>query len=309
VQDPPKIIDEAPGRDAQGLETRILGLLPSLTPAERGLAEQVLADPAGVARSTITALAERCRTSTTTVTRFCRALGLSGYAQLRLALAAETGSSRSWAWTAGLGTDIGPDDSMDVVLAHLVKADVQVIQETAHQLDLAVLASTVDALASARRIDIYAVSGSAALAADLRLRLHRIGYPAHVWSDVHDALTSAALLDERDVALGLSHSGETKEVTEPLQVAARNGATTVGVTNFPRSRLATLADLTLLTSGRELTFRTGGMSGRHAQMLVLDCLYIGLAQRDRVRVEQALELTADAVSTHRPSTDETEHQH
>jgi DNA-binding MurR/RpiR family transcriptional regulator len=233
------------------------------------------------------------------VTRFCRALGLSGYAELRLALAAETGPSRSWAWAEDLGTDLTADDPMDVVLAHLVKADVQIIQETANQLDVGALTAAVDALAGARRIDIYAVSGSAAVATDLRLRLHRIGHQALIWSDVHDALTSAALLDERDVALGLSHSGETTEVIEPMQVAARNGATTIAVTNFPRSHLADLADLTLLTTGRELTFRTGGMSGRHAQMLVLDCLYIGLAQRDRVRVDQALELTADAVSTHR----------
>lgn len=286
--------------EGQTLESRILGLLPVLTPAERSLAEQVLADPVGVAGSTITALAERCGTSRTTVTRFCRALGLSGYAELRLALAAETGRSGSWTWAEGLGTDISPDDPLDVVLARLVKADVRVVEETASQLDLGALASAVDALDRARRIDIYAVSGSAAIATDLRLRLHRIGHPAHVWSDVHDALTSAALLDERDVALALSHSGETREVTEPFEVAARNGATTIAVTNFPRSRLAALADLTLLTTARELTFRAGEMSGRHAQMVVLDCLYIGLAQRDRVKVGHALEVTADAVSAHRP---------
>jgi DNA-binding MurR/RpiR family transcriptional regulator len=290
------------GTDTQTLESRILGLLPVLTPAERSLADQVLADPVSVARSTITALAERCQTSRTTVTRFCRALGLSGYPELRLALAAETGQSRSWTWTEGLGTDIAPEDPLAVVLARLVQADVRVIEETAAQLDLRALAAAVDALAAARRIDIYAVSGSATIANDLRLRLHRIGLQPTVWSDVHDALTSAALLDERDVALGLSHSGETREVVEPLQIAASNGTTTVAVTNFPRSQLAGLADLTLLTTGRELTFRTGGMSGRHAQMLVLDCLYIGLAQRDLVRVEHALELTADAVSTHRSST-------
>lgn len=290
-------------RGAGSIESRILGLLPSLTPVERSLAEAVIADPASAAQSTITALAERSGTSTTSVTRFCRALGLSGYAELRLALAAETGTSRPWAWAQDLGTDIAPDDPLDVVLAQLVKADVRVIEETAAQLDRAALGAAIEALAGARRIDIYSVSGSAAMAVELRLRLHRIGLRAAVWSDVHDALTGAALLDERDVALGLSHSGETKEVLEPFAVAARNGATTIAVTNFPRCSLARLADLTLLTSGRELTFRTGGMSGRHAQMLVLDCLYIGLAQRDQVRVQQALEFTADAVAGHRSAGD------
>lgn len=303
MKGPAGIIDKAheAGPAAESIESRILALMPALTPVEQHLAEQVVADPGGVARSTITALAQRCGTSTTSVTRFCRALGLSGYAELRLALAAETGTSQSWAWAQDLGTDIEPDDSMETVIAHLVKADLQVIQETAAQLDRGALVAAIDALSGARRIELYAVSGSAAVTTDLCLRMRRIGYQVSVWSDVHDALTGAALVDERDVTIGISHSGETKEVIEPFSVAARNGATTIAVTNFPRSTLAGLADLVLLTTGRELTFRTGGMSGRHAQMLVLDCLYIGLAQRNRLRVEQALELTADAVNLHRSS--------
>lgn len=292
-------IDNEAAAGTPSLESQILAMLPALTPVEQNLAEQVMADPAGAARSTITALAQRCGTSTTSVTRFCRALGLSGYADLRLALAAETGTSQSWAWAQDLGTDIEPADSMDTVIAHLVKADLQVIQETASQLDRGSLNEAVDALSNARRVEIYAVSGSAAIATDLCLRMRRIGHQVSVWSDVHDALTGAALADERDVVVGISHSGETKEVIEPFAVAARNGARTVAVTNFPRSTLAESADLVLLTTGRELTFRTGGMSGRHAQMLVLDCLYIGLAQRDQIRVHQALELTADAVHRHR----------
>ena len=46
--------------------------------------------PAAAARSTIVELAERSGTSPATVTRFCRALGFVGYADLRLAIAGET---------------------------------------------------------------------------------------------------------------------------------------------------------------------------------------------------------------------------
>ena len=67
------------------------GELPEFTGALQRVAEQVLTDPAGAARATIVELAERSGTSPATVTRFCRALGFDGYADLRLGIAAETG--------------------------------------------------------------------------------------------------------------------------------------------------------------------------------------------------------------------------
>jgi DNA-binding MurR/RpiR family transcriptional regulator len=185
------------------------------------------------------------------------------------------------------------------VLRTLLRADTRALEDTVAALDVDALGEAVRAISDARRIDLYSVAGSACVAEDLRLRLHRIGRGANCWSDVHNALTSAALLGAGDVALGISHSGETIEVLEPLQRAGRQGARTVAITNYPRSPLARAADIVLVTAARDVTFRTGGMAGRHAQMIVLDAIYIGVAQRDYPLAEQAFDVTADAVATHR----------
>ncbi|MEV8378048.1 MurR/RpiR family transcriptional regulator [Kribbella sp. NPDC056861] len=280
------------------IEARIHGLLPGLSPAQARVAHEVLRDPAAVASSTISELAARCGTSLPSVTRFCLALGLTGYAELRLMLAAESGRS-STSWERGAGAEVGPDDSLGEVLRTLLRADARALEDTVAELDVAALGEAVRAVSDARRIDLFAVSGSACVAEDLRLRLHRIGRGANCWSDVHNALTSAALLGVGDVAVGISHSGETTEVLEPLQRAGRQGARTVAITNYPRSPLARAADIVLLTAARDVTFRTGGPAGRHAQMLVLDALYIGVAQRDYTLSEQFFEATAEAVSPHR----------
>jgi len=283
------------------LEARINGLLPALSPAQARIATEVLRDPAAVASSTIGQLAARCGTSLPSVTRFCLALGLTGYAELRLALAAESGRS-SLSWERGTGAEVRPDDSLDDVLRTLLHADTRALEDTVASLDVDALGRAVQAISDARRIDMYAVSGSASVAEDLRLRLHRIGRGANTWSDVHNALTSAALLGVGDVAVGISHSGETVEVLEPLERAGRQGATTVAVTNYPRSPLARTAEIVLVTSARDVTFRTGGLSGRHAQMIVFDALYLGVAQRDYHLAEQAFDVTADAVADHRRRT-------
>ncbi len=283
------------------LEVRIRGLLPALSPAQSRIAAEVLRDPSGVASSTIGQLAARCGTSLPSVTRFCLALGLSGYAELRLGLAAETGRS-SPSWERGTGAEVGPDDALDDVLRTLLRADTQALEDTVAALDVSALGRAVQAISDARRIDLYAVSGSAAVAEELRLRLHRIGRGANSWSDVHNALTSAALLGPGDVAVGISHSGETIEVVEPLTRAAAQGATTVALTNYPRSPLAQTADIILLTAARDITFRSGALAGRHTQMIVLDALYLGVAQRDYPLSSQAFDITADAVATHRLQT-------
>ena len=69
---------------------RIRSLLPGLAKAEQRVAHVVLEDPGGVARRSITEVAESAGTSETTVTRFCKAVGVSGYPELRIALAADT---------------------------------------------------------------------------------------------------------------------------------------------------------------------------------------------------------------------------
>jgi DNA-binding MurR/RpiR family transcriptional regulator len=282
----------------ESLQTRIHGLLPALSPAQRQVADEVLRDPAGAASSTIGELAARCGTSLPSVTRFCLALGLGGYAELRLALAAESGRS-SASWELGTGGEVAAEDSLDDVLRTLLLADTRALEDTVAELDVRALGQAVRAISDARQIDLYAVGGSATVAEDMRLRLHRIGRSANCWSDVHNALTSAALLGAGDVAIGLSHSGETVEVLEPLARARSQGARTVAITNYPRSPLARQADLVLVTAARDVTFRSGGLAGRHAQMVVLDALYIGVAQRDFSLAEQAFDITAQAVAGHR----------
>jgi DNA-binding MurR/RpiR family transcriptional regulator len=273
---------------------RIRALLPSLAPAERRVAERVLADPTAVAASTISALARAGATSETTVLRFCRAVGFAGFPALRLALATERGRSEADNGRE-LGGDIVADDDLDDVVAKIAFADARAVEETAEQLDLDALHAVIEAIVAARRVDIYGVGASGFVALDLQQKLHRIGRIAFAWTDPHIALTSSALLTRGDVAVAISHSGTTRDTLDALALAHRNGATTIAVTNFPRSPLAGLADHVLTTAARETTFRSGATASRLAQLTVVDCVFVGVAQRTYRTSQRALRLTHDAV--------------
>jgi DNA-binding MurR/RpiR family transcriptional regulator len=283
-----------------GVVVRIRALLPSLAPAARLLGERILADPDAVSALTITELSEACGVSETSTVRFCRAIGFRGYSDLRLALAAEMGRAQGSGYSGRVvGSDISPTDDLSAVIEKISYADARAVEETAAQLDVAVLARVVDALVDARRIDVYGVGASAFVAFDFQQKLHRIGRVAFAWSDTHIALTSAALLDKFDVAVGISHTGVTRDTIDALAEAARHGATTVALTNFPRSPIARAADHVLTTAARETTFRSGATASRLAQLTVVDCVFVGVAQRTYADTRRALERTRDAVRSRR----------
>jgi len=259
------------------------------------VAERVLADPRGTAAMTISELATAATTSETTVLRFCRRLGLSGYPRLRLALAEESAHPRA---LAASQTDISAADSIDDVVRKIALADASAVEETAQQLDRDTLAQTAKTIDRAVRVDVYGYGASALVAADLQQKLHRIGCLAFAWNDPHLALTSAALLGPRDIAIGISHSGTTRETIESIVTAKANGARTVAITNFPLSPLAQAADLVLTTAARETALRSGATASRIAALTVVDCLYIIVAQRNLRSTRKAVKSTRDAVSSH-----------
>jgi DNA-binding MurR/RpiR family transcriptional regulator len=277
---------------------KIRSLLPGLARAEQRVAKVVLENPATVAHRSITEVAEQAGTSETTVTRFCKAIGVGGYPELRIALAADTARSQARA-NHDMGGDIGPGDDLKQVVGKVAFADARAVEETAEQLDIESLDKVVQAVAGARRVDVYGFGASAFVAFDLQQKLHRIGLTCFAWNDTHIALTSAAVLTGADVAVGISHTGSTVETVEALRVAKEAGATTVALTNFPRSPITEVADLVLTTAARETTFRSGAMASRIAQLTVIDCLFIGVAQHHVDSAKTALEATYEAVSGHR----------
>ncbi|MEU5608520.1 MurR/RpiR family transcriptional regulator [Streptomyces sparsogenes] len=296
-QEPPR----TPGRPAEdvspaGLLARIRAALPSLAPSERRVAEVVLTDPAQASELSINALGERAATSVATVTRFCRAVGLNNYPQLRLALAAAAAHEHARGGERPVpGTDISATDTLADIVGKIVYNEVRALEDTGSGLDVDALGRAVDAVAEARRVDIFGVGASAFVGQDLHQKLHRIGHMAFVWTDRHASLTATALLGPGDVAVAISHSGETEDTVEPLRAAAERGATTIALTNAPRSALARSADLVLTTCARETPFRSGATISRIAQLAVIDCLFVGVAQRSFDGTTAALEKTHGAV--------------
>ncbi|NNG19005.1 MurR/RpiR family transcriptional regulator [Naumannella sp. ID2617S] len=277
---------------------RLRALRPTLAPAEARVAELVLADPRAVAGLTITELAELASTSETSVLRFARRLGLKGYPGLRLALAEAGAENGRNSHPVG---DITRDDPIDVIVAKVTGAGARAVEETGQQLDREVLATVARLVAAAGRVDLYGAHASGLVAGDLQQKLHRIGLVAYFWSDPHQALASATLLAEGDVAIAVSHTGTTTEAVEVLETAQARGVATVAITNYPESPLGRTADFVLTTAADETALRSGAMASRIAALMVVDCLFLAAAQHRYDRAIEAVARTREVVRGHHRS--------
>ncbi|MFI8303733.1 MurR/RpiR family transcriptional regulator [Streptomyces sp. NPDC085927] len=278
------------------LAAKVRTLAPSMTRSMQRVAEAVAGDPAGCAALTVTGLAELTGTSEATVVRTARLLGYPGYRDLRLALAglaAQQESGRAPAIT----TDIAVDDPIADVVAKLAYDEQQTLADTAAGLDTVQLGAAVAALAGARRTDVYGIGASGLVAQDLTQKLLRIGLIAHAHSDPHLAVTNAVQLRAGDVAIAITHSGSTGDVIEPLRVAFERGATTIAITGRPDGPVTQYADHVLTTStARESELRPAAMSSRTSQLLVVDCLFVGIAQRTYESAAPALSASYEALA-------------
>src|SRR6202022_3884525 len=100
---------------------------------------------------------------------------------------------------------------------------------------------------------------------------------------------------EDDVAVGISHTGSTGDTIDALATARSRGATAVALPNFPRAPIDEVADYVPTTAARETTFRSGATASRLAQLTVIDCVFVGVAQKTYKPTREALESTFEAV--------------
>ena len=264
------------------------------------IAAVLIDDPKAPLTLSITELAERAGTSAASVTRFCRLIGYAGFSELRVDIAGDAGrGGDNAAWYADIGRSFGPDDPPEEIRNTLFNTHVLSLQTTAGLVDIPTAVRVAKAISGARHLDVYGVGGSALTALETEARLYRIGISVHAWSEIHDGLTSGAILDAQCVAIGISNTGRTEETIQMLSVAKAAGAHTVAITANPDSPLARLADEVLIAASPHGYLQPADLSARHCQLFVVDLLYLLVAQLDFDRTTRLLAASGAAVAPRR----------
>jgi DNA-binding MurR/RpiR family transcriptional regulator len=277
-----------------GSFVRLQGAYSGLRAAEQRVADFILKYPDELIYLTVTELAERTNTSESTVVRLCQKIGYKGYQEFKIVLARDLVEPATAIYAA-----IEPGDDLATLKTKVFQANAQALRDTIEVLEDGELQRAVDALSSARRIEIYGVGGSGPLALDAYHKFLKLGLQAVALSDGDLMAMSSSLLSSGDVALGISHTGASRDVTDALNRAKTSGATTIAITHRPTSPITKVADITLFTAAKQTAFRSDASSSRIAQLTIIDTLYVGIAHKSHDRSLGMIERTREATASKR----------
>jgi glucokinase len=244
-----------------------------LSPAERRVADHVLAHPRSALNDPIAEIARAAQVSQPTVIRFCRSLGCEGLSDFKLRLA--SGLSGSIPLTHAQVT--GTDSTLELgvkVLGNTASAILQVRE----QLNRDTLAKAIELLAAAQRIEFFATGHYGVVANDAQFKFLRFGVPSASYTDARLQLLAANVLRPSDVVVIVSSSGRVDDLLAVADMARARGAAVVAIT-ASHSPLARKADVALIVDHVEDTATHVPMVSRILHLLVIDILAVGVAMK------------------------------
>ena len=238
-------------------------------------------------------LAEHAQVAKSAVVRCCKSLGFDGYAQLKLALAAEYSKNKQLNYTPY----IYHDDSVDTIMEKVFSANVKALHDTAARLEHDVIAEVLTQLYHARQIYLYGVGTSASMVTELQYRLMQLGYTAFAFTDPGTMKISTMNIDHRDVAFGISYSGRTIATTQSMELARAAGAKTICITSYPDSPIAKVCALSIPVYCDEVQYPVEAMSAKIAQLSLIYALTTALSSMNQEDTLQRAKRTRELINS------------
>lgn len=276
--------------DPRTFGPRIRMMMPHLTPMETRVVETMLGRRDFAETTSLKEIAQDAGVSEAMVVKIAKKLGFAGFKDLRSGLI----DYRSLP-SADLHRDLSADDTGAEIVQKVFRTSMQALEETLAILDPKAFDRAAAYIHDARQRDFYGIGGSAQIARDVAHKFLRIGVRTSVFDDAHMMLMSASLLGPGDVAIGFSHSGSTTAVLEPLELARRQGARTIAITNYGGSPIADIADVVLCSTAQGSPLLGENAAARIVQLNILDAVFVAVAQRDLDAAERNLASTMGAV--------------
>lgn len=246
-----------------------------LTPAEMRVADYIQENGLQVVHMSVRELADRAGVAKSAVPRCCQALGFSGFPDLKISLSADLAKNQQM----NFSSHIHHDDNIESILDKVFSSNVKALHDTREQLCSHTLEQLVDAMEHANAIYIYGIGPSAPFCADLQFRLFQIGKKAYSITDSYAMKMSALDIQEGDIAIGISHYGQTVITLDALKTAKEHGAVTSCITGYSESLIAKECDLPIIIAAEEMKYPIDTISTRIAVISIMDAITIALSTR------------------------------
>jgi glucokinase len=261
------------GANASAMLAQIQRALGGLSPAERRVADHVLAHPRSMLNDPVAEIARAAQVSQPTVIRFCRSLGCEGLSDFKLRLASSLSGT-----VPVTHTQVTGDDSILELGTKVLGNTASAILQVRDHLNRDSIDRAIALLRAARRVDCFAVGYYGAVAQDAQYKFLRLGLPSSLCVDARVQALAAQVLEPGDVAFIISSSGSKEDLIAVADAAHARGAAVIAVT-AGQSPLARKADVALIVDHVEDVDLHLPMVSRVLHLLMVDILAVGVAMQ------------------------------
>lgn len=262
------------------------------TDREKLIADYLLLENIKIVDMSAKEIAEATKTSAPTVVRFAKKLGFSSLNEMKIKLSISLNEKKSNGEFKYLDKDLSTRSIVNGVKSSIHS----IIDETVDLISEEELDKAVELLTNAKTIYIFSVGVSSLVGLDFYYKLSRINKRCIVHEDTHLQVTSSVLMQEGDVAVVISYSGETKEVLLCAKNARENNIPVIGITKASiDNKLESFSDISLHVPYVEKSLREGAMTSRISQLAIIDMLFLGMARSNIRDVEEKLVITREAI--------------
>ncbi len=248
----------------------------------RVIADYLVANPEKIITCRAQEIAHACSCDASRIIRFCQKVGYAGFSAMKTSIASELVPVEIAAADKGRSSR----NAFERTRAEFTGNYLRVINDTMSLISKENIGLAVRKLTKAKRIQVLGSGMSGLAAMDIMIKLQRMGFNAFYDRDPNLNRMLGGLVNPGDVVIALSFSGETEDVCKLAGVCRERKAAIISITNSPKSKLAMLSDIALVTASDENIFRIGAMTSRIAQYLVIDFLIVSLALKNMNKAEE-----------------------
>lgn len=243
--------------------------------SEKEVANYILEHPKEIINMSIREIAKKTYSSPTTILRLCRKVGMKGFQEFRIAFNTEMSSE---IFNSEVNEDIPfyDEDSLNSIANNIATINIRGIQDTLSNFDFDLMNEIIKLFKKGAYIDIYGDGSSLLSASEFRLKMLRLGIHVHIEENFSNQCYQAVNSNIHHVAILISHSGESLNVTKILKILKKKNTKCIAITSDKNSTIAKQADFVIQNGSYEnlyLTKKLEMYSSHTAVHFILDCLY------------------------------------
>ncbi|AXQ78501.1 MurR/RpiR family transcriptional regulator [Streptococcus chenjunshii] len=242
--------------------------------SKKDIADFILSHKTELAHLTLDDIQEQAYISKSSLVRFAKALGFSGWKAFLVPLVEEIHKESQTFSYIDPDIPFTPLDSNLTIAAKIAQVQTASIEDSLALLDEDILTRAAYSLKKANRIVVFGISPNNLLATIFRRRLSAIGKTVEVPQQDEMGLTALSLKDS-DLAVFISYSGHLTQFPAQLMTyLSENQVTRLAITSQKHSPLAEACDLLLTLSAREqVVGKISSFASEESILFILNVLY------------------------------------